>query len=291
LYIWQLLLQRFDFVWIFFAGYGEAEALALLPRQRYGVVFHYPFDEVPHRYDEFRRYHLIDRAAQVVSVSQLVADGVCEQLGCASAVIHHGVDTQRFAPDQHARAAVRQSLKIGPDTPLIVTAAALEERKGVQRVLYALPSIRRALPDVTYAILGDGPYRVTLERMAGDLGVADCVHFLGARANIAPFYQAADLSAILAHGEASSLVALESLACAVPVIAADWRPFDELIDGDDGIRVPADDARQVAQTMIDLLQNPAQRRAMGERGRARIIRDFQWDHVATQYIQLLASLV
>jgi phosphatidylinositol alpha-1,6-mannosyltransferase len=286
-YTWHLLTHTYDFVWIFFAGYGEAGALRLRPKQPFGVVFHYPFDEVPHRYAEFRRHDLIARAAQVVSVSRLVADGVAEQLGRASAVIQHGVDTRRFAPDPDARAEVRQSLRLDPDTSLIVTAAALEQRKGVQRVLQALPHIRRQLPDVAYAILGDGPYRAVLERLAGELGVADCVHFLGARADIAPFYQAADLSAILAHGEASSLVALESLACGVPVIAADWRPFDELIDGDDGIRVPAEDARQVAQATVDLLRNPARRRAMGARGRARILRVFQWDQVASQYLRLL----
>src|SRR2546423_1389729 len=73
-YAWDLLRHAYDFVWIFFAGYGEAQALGLARRMPFGIVFHYPFAEVPHRYDEFRRHRLAQRATLLVSVSQFVAD-------------------------------------------------------------------------------------------------------------------------------------------------------------------------------------------------------------------------
>ena len=245
-YSLRLLREHFDYVWIFFAGYGEAEALTLLRKQPFGAVFHFPQVAAPGRYREFRRYGLIGRARQIVSVSQVVADSVREQFGLGSTVIHHGVDAQQFAPDLAARARVRRQLGIGAHAPLLMTAAALEERKGVQHMLRALPAIRQARPDLAYAVLGDGPYRPALEQLAAELGVADCVRFLGAAETIAPFYQAADLSAILSRGEASSLVALESLACGVPVLAADERPFDELISGGDGLLVAPGSADAVA---------------------------------------------
>jgi glycosyltransferase involved in cell wall biosynthesis len=286
-YTWNLVAQSYDFVWIFFAGYGEAEALALVPRQPFGIVFHYPFAQVPHRYREFHRYGLARRAAQIVSVSQFVAEGVGEHFGRASTVIHHGVDIRRFAPNPTARATIRRTLGLAPDAPLLVTAAALEDRKGVQRVLRALPHIRSEFPDVVYVVLGEGPYRPELEQLARHLQIADCVHLLGAQVDIAPFYQAADLSIILARGEASSLVALESLACGVPVVASDWRPFDELISGDDGIRVDAEDEHAVARAITALLRDPERRQTMGDRGRARILADFRWEHVAEQYLRLI----
>lgn len=289
LYSWHLLRERFDFVWIFFAGYGEAEALTLLRGQPFGAVFHFPQVAAPDRYREFGRYGLIGRAQQIVSVSQVVADSVREHFGLGSTVIHHGVDAQQFAPDASARARVRHRLGLGATAPLLVTAAALEERKGVQHVLRALPAIRQARPDLAYAVLGEGPYRPALEGMANDLGVAGSVHFLGATDAIAPFYQAADLSVILSRGEASSLVALESLACGVPVLAADERPFDELIDGGDGVRVAPGDTQAVAGAVLSLLSAPERLRVMGEQGRARILRDFRWDRVAQQYLALISS--
>ncbi len=288
-YAWDLLTGAYDFIWIFFAGYGEAEALTLVRRQKFGIAFHYPLAQVPHRYQEFRRYGLIDRAAQIASVSQHVADGVREFCGRASAVIHHGVDASQFAPDPSARARVRAELNIAPDAPLLVTVAALEERKGVQRVLCALPLVLGEFPGARYLILGEGPYRAALEQLARELNLATSVHFLGATENAARYFQAADLSLILARGEASSLSALESLACGVPVIAAGRPPFDELIQPGYGLMVNEASPREVGGAILGLLQDSVRRRAMGEVGRTRVIADFSWERAAAQYVKLMET--
>jgi phosphatidylinositol alpha-1,6-mannosyltransferase len=216
-----------------------------------------------------------------------VADGVREAFGRESAVIHHGVDTERFKPDPGTRVRLRAAQNLSADAPVLVTAAALEERKGVQWVLRALPDILREHPETTYLVLGDGAYRPTLERMSRELGVEKRVRFLGAQAEIVPFYQAADVSLILARGEASSLTALESLACGVPVIAAQQSPFDELLAPEYGVMVNEQDARQVASAINGLLGDDARRRAMGEQGRARILADFTWERVGEEYARLL----
>src|SRR5258708_3186752 len=79
-YVQHLSKHAYDFVWIAFAGYGEAEALRFARQQSFGIVFHYPLAQVPHRYREFNRYGLAERAAQIVSVSENVADAVPEFL-------------------------------------------------------------------------------------------------------------------------------------------------------------------------------------------------------------------
>lgn len=283
-YVWHLLRQRYDFVWIYFADYGEAETLRFAPRQKFGIVFHYPFPQVPHRYHSFQRTGLAQRATQVVSVSRFVADGVRESLGRESVVIHHGVDALRFAPDPQARVRVRESLGLAPDAPLLVTAAALEERKGMQWVLRALPRVIERFPNVRYFVLGEGPHRAVLEQLARDLPIAAHVRFLGAQADVVPYLQAADVSLILARGEASSLSALESLACGIPVIAARQPPFDELISSEYGVMVDENDTNAVADALIDLLRDPARRARMGAAGRARVLADFTWEQVARQIL-------
>ncbi len=286
-YAWHLLTQRYDWVWIFFAGYGEAEVLSLVRRQQFGIVFHYPYSQVPHRYREFQRYGLARRASRLVSVSQYVADGVHEGLGRESTVIHHAVDTDRFQPCLDARTRVRSMLGMPPDSPLLVTAAALEERKGVQWVLRALPRLVEQFPEMVYLILGEGTYRPALERLSTELGLGGRVRFLGAQNDIAPFYQAADLSLILARGEASSLTALESLACGVPVVAAQRPPFDELLSPDCARLIDESDPALVSQTVARLLADPATRHAMGKAGRARVCADFVWERVGAQYLALM----
>lgn len=289
-YVWHLLTHRYDFLWIYFAGYGEAEALTIARQQKFGVVFHFPYDEVPHRYREFQRFGLVQRAAQIVSVSRFVADGVRESLGLDSTVIHHGVDTQRFAPDPNARQQVRQSLGLDAETPLLLTAAALEERKGIQWVLRALPEVVRQCPQVAYIVVGDGDYRAELERITHALGLDRVVRFLGVRERVDPFYQAADLTLLLSHGEASSLTVLESLACAVPVITSQHPPFDELIESEHGIMVDENDASAVAAAINELLCDRPKRRAMGDAGRKHVLADFTWERVGNQYQQLLNSI-
>ena len=285
----HLLKNQYDFVWIGFAGYGEAEALRLARRQPVGIVFHYPLAQVPHRYREFNRYGLAQRAAAIVSVSQYVATGVQEFFGRTSTVIEHGVDAERFRPDKAARSAKRKELSVGPDAPLLVTAAALEERKGIQWVLRALPKILERFPGTTYLVLGGGDYRNTLEQLANDLGVQAHVRFMGEQEDVTPFYQAADISLILSRGEASSLSALESLACEVPVIAARRPPFDELIREDYGMLVDEEDPDAVAGAVEKLLGNPSQRAAMGETGRAQVKEKFTWERAAEEYVRVMES--
>jgi glycosyltransferase involved in cell wall biosynthesis len=290
-YVGALLRQACDFVWIFFAGYGEAEALTLVPSQRFGIVLHYPFSQVPHRYREFQRYRLARRADCIVSVSNFVAQGARAALGRESVVIQHGVNTQRFAPDSAARLAGRQALQVAPDAPLLLTVAALEERKGVQWVLRALPFVLEKMPDTAYVVVGDGPYRGELERLVRDLHLGQAVNFLGSQQDVAPYYQAADVSIILARGEASSLSTLESLACEVPVIAARQPPFGELITPECGLQVTEEDAEQVAEAILSLLVDPVRRQALGQAGRARVQAEFTWARAAEGYLHLANSFV
>lgn len=288
-YTWDLLKHQYDFVWIFFAGYGEAEALSLVRRQAFGIVFHYPYDQVPHRYHEFQRFNLAQRAQHIVSVSRFVADGAYQQFGRDSTVIHHGVDSRQFAPDTTMRKAVRRILHIPSDAPLLITAAALEKRKGVQRVLQALPQLVREFPNLIYVVLGEGPFREPLARLVKELAITNHVRFLGPQEDVVPYYQAADISLMLSHGEASSLTALESLACGLPVIVADQRPFDELVRPDYGLRVADNDPDAVAAAIADLLRDPARCSALGQKGRDRVLTDFTWEKASEQYIQLLES--
>ena len=285
-YIWHLLREQYDFVWIYFAGYGEAEALNFVRRQHFGIVFHYPYAQVPHRYREFKKSRLAQRADQIVSVSQYVADGVRESLGRDSVIIHHGVDTNRFRPDPSMRARVRHSLGLASTTPLLVTAAALEERKGIQWVLRALHKVLEIHPDTMYLVLGDGPYRPSLEELAHTLNVNDHVRFLGAQADVVPFLQAADISLILARGEASSLTTLESMACGVPVVTAKRPPFDELIQPSWGQQVIEKNIQQLAMRLLQLLSNRELCFAMGAAGRQCILEQYTWSQVARRYLEI-----
>src|SRR5262249_11352749 len=98
-YVYYLVKENYDFVWIFFAGYGEAESLSLASvfrDLRYGVILHSPYSQVPHRSRELRRCGCLRRARRVVAVSRFVADGVRRAFGRPSHIIGSGVDVSQF---------------------------------------------------------------------------------------------------------------------------------------------------------------------------------------------------
>src|SRR5574341_1393242 len=286
-YLFHFLTHSYDVILIHIAGYGEREAIALaqiLKTIRYNIVFQYPHNQVPHRYREFLRYNTAENASQIIAVSNFVAGGIRECFGRESVVIGNGVDTKRFGPNIDRRAKMRQKMGISPQTPVLLTAAALEERKGTQWVICALPAVLQEFPDVAYYILGEGPYQQRLDELVNKLNLQSHVHFLGNQTNIEQYYQFADIGLLLSHGEASPLTALEYMASELPVIASHCPPFNEIIHPDCGQMVNASDPAEVANAIKCLLRDQNLRREMGKAGRRHVLGEHTWEKIADQYL-------
>jgi phosphatidyl-myo-inositol dimannoside synthase len=93
-------------------------------------------------------------------------------------IVHPGCDVSHYRPTT-PRTGLRERLLGGRIGPMLLTVGNLVERKGHDTVLKALPAILRSIPDVMYLIIGDGPYRTDLERLAESLGVRGNVVFAG----------------------------------------------------------------------------------------------------------------
>jgi glycosyltransferase involved in cell wall biosynthesis len=119
-----------------------------------------------------------------------------------------GVDTRLFRPDD-ARATARL-LHVGTLTPV----------KDQGTLLAAFAELRRRHSGVALDIVGDGPLRPTLERLAYSLGLAEAVRFLGARdhAELAMLYPAARTFVVTSRHEAQCMVALEAASCGIPIV-------------------------------------------------------------------------
>lgn len=131
-----------------------------------------------------------------------------------------GVDLQHFHPAAD-RNAIRERLRLPPDSLLLLTVRDLEQRMGIDLLLRAL---RRLPPDRKFHCLigGTGPLREFLEGLASELGLADRVRFLGfvPEGELPLYYQAADLFVLPTRcHEGFGLVTVEALACGTPVVA------------------------------------------------------------------------
>jgi len=289
-YVWYLVKGHYDHIFVHFADYGEGVALNLARRITnvpFSVVFHFPPSLVPHRYRAFERWGFQKNAAHLIAVSQATASEVERWSGRSCTVISHGVDTERFKPNAQVRIQVREELGISSAAPVLVSVAALEERKGIQWGIKAMPVLLQEYPDLQYVVIGEGGYRSQLEGLAAKLGLKKSVHFLGAQLDVQPYLCAADMMLVLAKGEASSISLLEAMACGLVSIASARPPFDELLRDDCGVKVDEENIEQVAAAILGLLKDSQGRNEMGKAARQFVIEHHQWSRVAKQYRALI----
>ena len=180
------------------------------------------------------------------------------------------------------------------------TVGNLVARKGHDMVIRALPRVRQTVPDVTYLIIGDGPYRGQLEALAGALGVRDRVIFAGGIPNeeLPPIYALSDLFVMPSRDQSEEcdvegfgVVFLEANACAKPVVGGRSGGICEAIsDGVTGLLVDPNDPEDIANALVRLLTNSDLATRLGKRGRLRVVRDFSWERVGDQVLGILDSV-
>jgi phosphatidylinositol alpha-1,6-mannosyltransferase len=216
-----------------------------------------------------------------------------------------GVDTAAFRPGAGG-AAIRRQLGLA-GRPVVLCVSRLVPRKGQDTLLRAWPQVRAAAGQAASGapggpvllLVGDGPYRAGLGRLAGRLRVADSVVFTGpvSWADLPAYYDAADVFAMPCrtrrHGldvEGLGIVYLEASATGLPVIGGDSGGApDAILPGESGYVVPGGDVAAVAGRLIQLLGDPAAAAAMGEKGMAWVQREWHWELVAQRLQRILAG--
>jgi glycosyltransferase involved in cell wall biosynthesis len=205
-------------------------------------------------------------------------------------VVPYGVDTERFAPNPAARDAVRRALGIGR-APFVFAAGRLVSKKGFEYLIDAIERLALEVPEVHLVIAGEGDLHAELAVRASRLGV-NRVRLVGNQPQdeIARLAAAADAIAVPSVRDAAGNVdglpnfALEALASGTPVVATDAGGLPQAVtNGVTGLVVPQHDAPALASAIGGLLAHPAEGRALGERARERVERDFGWARVAERF--------
>ncbi|MFG1999891.1 glycosyltransferase family 4 protein [Spirillospora sp. NPDC048911] len=183
--------------------------------------------------------------------------------------------------------------------PVVVCVSRLVPRKGQDALLHAWPHVRKAIPAAALLIVGGGPYRAELEKLAASTGAGNSVVFTGSVPweELPAHYDAGDVFAMPCrtrnHGldvEGLGIVYLEASATGLPVVAGDSGGApDAVLDGETGVVVPGRSVRGVAEALIDLLLDPEKARKMGEQGRAWIEREWRWTIQAARLDALLTG--
>lgn len=181
-----------------------------------------------------------------------------------------GIDPERYQPGDRAQARAALPLpELKAWSPLIVIVATLRSWKGH---LYLLDAIAQ-LPEVNLAIVGDGPYRPTIEKKVAELALDERVFFAGHQNDVAPWLRAADLFALPSYAnEGVPQAVLQAMMSGLPVVSTTVGAITEaVIDGHTGLIVPPREATPLRNAIAGLLADPPRAAALGAAARARAL--------------------
>lgn len=269
-------------------------------RQIEGVVgaLKYPSIKLPEMiyYTLFHERPLVRRAAAIGVTSRRVGELIrrCYRVPEGSIrLLPTWVDTDLFRPHAANRPAIRRVLKISEQAFVLLMVSILTKQKGVQVGVEAFARCVSTYPECVLLVVGDGPYRPTLERQVRALGVEARTRFVGAVSNAetAGYYAAADAFLFPSlRMEGSPYVLLEAMASALPVIASRIGGVPETL-GNTGFLVPAGDVLALAAATLQLLGDPHLVRRMGQEARERVKRLYAREVVLGQVEEACQGLI
>jgi glycosyltransferase involved in cell wall biosynthesis len=194
-------------------------------------------------------------------------------------VIYNGIDAPSPPPEPVPRIA---------NGPVIGSVGRLHPQKGYEFLLRALPSI----PGASVVLVGDGEGRIGLERLAGELGIAERVTFAGWQPDPFPWLPSFDVFAMPSLFEGFPRAGVEAMLAQLPVVASRVDGIPEgVADGETGILVPPEDPDALAGALNTLIADPDRRRRMGELGRRRAIENFSLGKSVREFESLYAELL
>lgn len=194
-------------------------------------------------------------------------------------VITNGVDTDYYVPKEN----VSQEINL-------LFASRLIERKGLQ---FLVPQMKQIIQNcsnkIRLTVVGDGPYRCTLEKMVEEEGIGQYVFFEGYKNKdqIVAYYQNADMFLLPSKKEGMPNVVLEAMACGLPIVVTPCEGSAELVH-DNGVVVPQE---RFAQEIIKICNNQELMSRMGSESRRMAVEQFSWDYIVSKYLEVMDEAV
>ncbi len=207
--------------------------------------------------------------------------------GDVAVIPQFGVDPQVYAPSGDVPPSSHDDLRIG-------YAGGLVSEKGVDLLLQACA---RLVPRPRVLLAGDGEERVSLERLAQELGIAERVTFLGRQASsdMAAFYRSLDVLVLPSRTlpnwkEQFGRVLIEAMACEIPVVGSDSGEIPHVV-GDGGLIFAEGDVQALCGCLQRLGENVGERKRLGEQGRQRVLAHYTMRHIAEQTMAVYTALL
>ena len=200
-------------------------------------------------------------------------------------VIGNGVDEKFFVPAQN---------KIEDDNKYIMYAGRMDREKGLFDLVECGEHICNQRSDISFILAGRGRDLNKLKKKVRKLGLRDKFIFLGqvGKDQLVQLYQNATIFAFPSYHEGLPTVLLEAMSCGLPIVATDVRGNRDLISsGEDGLLVPPRSPKEMADTILMLLDDEKMQRRLGKNARKTIEDRYTWDTVSNKMLKCYEMIV
>lgn len=182
-------------------------------------------------------------------------------------VIYNGINVNEFS--------VNERLRKPQKFPIIGFVGRLHFKKGVKYLIKAVACIAKEKPEVKLYLVGDGPERTKLMKLAKKLGLDSQVVFFGSQKNPKKFYRLFTVFVMPSLYEACPIALMEAMVSSCPVIVSNIGGFQEIVtDGVDGYVTHKKDYQALAQKILYLLNNPQQVPSLTSKAAKKIKQNF-----------------
>lgn len=226
-------------------------------------------------------------ADRIISMSQHTKKDLISVLGVNSqriTVIYPGIDRNLFSPRDREKA--RRDLHLPLNKKIILHVGVDEPRKNIQTLIKAFYMVKKKFPKAL--LIRIGGMRSTTRRLISSLGLDDAILYYQRVANIALFYNAADLFVFPSYYEGFGFPLIEAMASGCPVIAGDSSSIPEVV-GKAGIILPSSDVTMLSESICQMLTDQNMRPMMIKKGLERSL-EFDWRACAKQTLEIYETL-
>lgn len=206
-------------------------------------------------------------------------------------VIRSGIELDRFGHPQVSRQTTRAAWGIPAAAPLIGTVTRLSPQKAPLDFVRAAAQVAQTHPAAWFMMVGDGPLRGEVEKLARELGIAERLILTGLRRDVPELLAAFDIFALSSLWEGLPRVIPQAMATSLPVVATACDGSAEAVEeGTTGFLVPPGEPAHLAQRLNQLLADPDLASQMGEAGLARAV-EFDVQQMVAQISELYRELL
>ena len=247
---------------------------------------------------KFSRRITVRSAARVICVSSYIRSHVLDDGVDPEKVltIRNGVDLREIDAYQSRSdpgSFCDLDAAFPPGCPTVLTVSRLMDRKGIDRVIEAMPAIVLKVPGTRYVVVGDGGDRERVHNLASKSPVGSSITFLGPLTGDKKFecYSRCDVFALPAREDGFPIVVPEANAFRKPVVGGRSGGIPEAITHkENGLLVDPDSVDDIAHAITGLLENPAEAHRLGDNGRRRVEDEFTWKASATALLSILRDV-